>query len=302
MKRFASILLTALMVVSLCACGSKAPTWQEQYDLGVKYLSEGNYEEAIIAFTAAIEIDPKRAEAFVGRGDAYTGTADLSAAEELTAEQRGACESALADYLEAIGLDKLLAAAYGKAADLYLALGDWDAAAAILEQGYDATGDESLLTRAKDLRENKPDGASETVTLEGYLIYNPDEYETEWRKYKEQYQNRETGTICSIDSYGVRFLQPAVVTVNGQQVSISEAVPSGEHNFFDEDTQLHNLDTDTNGPMLNHTLRLSGYFCLNDQTAELTGPVTYEGRDDIYYNYRPNGDYVFCMRGYEEIG
>lgn len=39
--------------------------------MGVRYLSEGNYEEAIIAFTAAIEIDPKRAEAYVGRGDAY---------------------------------------------------------------------------------------------------------------------------------------------------------------------------------------------------------------------------------------
>ena len=43
-------------------------TWQEQYDLGVRYLAEGNYEEAIIAFTAAIEIDPNRVEAYMGRG------------------------------------------------------------------------------------------------------------------------------------------------------------------------------------------------------------------------------------------
>lgn len=39
-------------------------SWQEQYDLGVRYLSEGNYEEAIIAFTAAIEIDPKQPDAY----------------------------------------------------------------------------------------------------------------------------------------------------------------------------------------------------------------------------------------------
>ena len=299
MKRICSLLLTLALVLGLCACGSKAPTWQEQYDLGVKYLSEGNYEEAIIAFTAAIEIDPKRAEAFVGRGDAYTGTADLSAAEELTAEQRGACESALADYLEAIGLDKLLAAVYGKAADLYLALGDRDAAAAILEQGYDATGDESLLTRANGLREDKPEGASETVTLEGYVFDNGDVYETEWNAYKDQYQNEEK-TLCSIDSYGVRFLQPAVVMVNGQQVSISEACLTTKGDSFYG--VLHNYEANATNPLLNHTLRLSGYFYLNDQTEELTGPVTYEGDDNIYYEYRPNGDYVFCMTGYEEIG
>jgi len=152
MKRICGLLLTLALVLGLCACGQKAPTWEEQYDLGVKYLSEGNYQEAIIAFTAAIEIDPKRAEAFVGRGDAYVGTADLSAAAaELTAESRGGCESALADYLEAIGLDKLLAAVYGKAADIYLALGDEDSAIAILEQGYEATGDESLLARRQAL-------------------------------------------------------------------------------------------------------------------------------------------------------
>lgn len=45
--------------------------WQEQYDLGVRYLSEGKYEEAVIAFTAAIEIDENPAAAYAGLGDAY---------------------------------------------------------------------------------------------------------------------------------------------------------------------------------------------------------------------------------------
>ena len=63
MKRICSLLLTLALVLGLCVCGQKAgttPTWQEQYDLGIRYLSEGNYQEAILAFTAAIEIDPKR--------------------------------------------------------------------------------------------------------------------------------------------------------------------------------------------------------------------------------------------------
>lgn len=57
-------------------------TWDEQYDLGVRYLSEGNYEEAILAFTAAIEIDPKRPEAYWGIADAYIGAGDLDAARK----------------------------------------------------------------------------------------------------------------------------------------------------------------------------------------------------------------------------
>lgn len=71
MKRSLSIAISILLsVLVLSACGqSTQEQWQEQYDLGIRYLSEGNYEEAIIAFTAAIEIDPNRAEAYVSLAD-----------------------------------------------------------------------------------------------------------------------------------------------------------------------------------------------------------------------------------------
>lgn len=55
-------------------------TWQDQYDLGMLYLSEGNYEEAIIAFTAAIEIDPKRPEAYEKAAEAYEALGDMDSA------------------------------------------------------------------------------------------------------------------------------------------------------------------------------------------------------------------------------
>ena len=84
MKRKVILLLTLVLLLTLCCCGKKnnGTTWQEQYDLGVRYLSDGNYEEAIIAFTAAIEIDPKRPEAYLGLVGAYIGTGNLDAARK----------------------------------------------------------------------------------------------------------------------------------------------------------------------------------------------------------------------------
>jgi len=133
MKRIISSVFIVLIVVILCSCGAKNLTWQEQYDLGVRYLSEGNYEEAIIAFTAAIEIDPKQALAYIGRGDAYSAQTDT---ENLTL--------ALSDYELAINIDTTLVDVYLKAAKICEELGNKNQAIAILEDGIAETDDEQL--------------------------------------------------------------------------------------------------------------------------------------------------------------
>lgn len=71
--------------------------WQEQYDLGVRYLLEGNYEEAIIAFSSAVEIDPKKPEAYLERANAYIESAGL----KTTDQQEELYEKALADLEKA---------------------------------------------------------------------------------------------------------------------------------------------------------------------------------------------------------
>ena len=82
MKRITTLLLAALLLLSLAACGAK-DVWQEQYDLGMHYLNDGNYQEAVIAFTAAIEIDPKRPEAYLGAAEAYIAADDIDAAIDI---------------------------------------------------------------------------------------------------------------------------------------------------------------------------------------------------------------------------
>ncbi len=90
MRNSLAIILSLALALTLCACGTSpsqivadAPTWQEQYDLGVRYLSEGNYEEAIIAFSAAIEIDPKRAEGYMRLAEAYEAIGETENALEV---------------------------------------------------------------------------------------------------------------------------------------------------------------------------------------------------------------------------
>lgn len=189
MKRSMLSWILLVFCVLLSACGQHpapvAGIWQDQYNLGVRYLSEGNYEEAIIAFSAAIEIDPKRAPAYVGRGDAHSGVALLAVEgiEGLSDEAVMSYQSAAADYLAAIDLDGTKAEVYRKAAEVYVALGDIDAALDILSRGIEATGDQSLQDYLDELSKERepiylliqqsayePDG-----TLVGTYTYSYDE-------------------------------------------------------------------------------------------------------------------------------
>ena len=69
-RKILCMILTFLLMAGLCACGKKEPTWQEQYDLGMKYLNEKDYEEAVTVFQVAISIDPKQQPAYIGVADA----------------------------------------------------------------------------------------------------------------------------------------------------------------------------------------------------------------------------------------
>ena len=143
MKRASlSVLAIILLISMLCSCASNNTgklsaegqtleqelSWQEQYDLGVRYLSEGNYEEAIIAFTAAIEIDARHPEVFLSRANAYIAAG----------ETEGNLAAAEGDYLAALELDEMLADAYIGLIDIYIAAADFDSAGEFLELGQQA--------------------------------------------------------------------------------------------------------------------------------------------------------------------
>ena len=74
-------IIAGLIVYSLG--GNNTSKFQKQYDLGMKYLEEGNYEEAIVAFTAAIEIDPRQADAYLGLAEVYIAQNEFDLALEI---------------------------------------------------------------------------------------------------------------------------------------------------------------------------------------------------------------------------
>ena len=149
MKRIAAWLLVLALLLGLAGC-SKAQRWQEQYDLGMRYLSEQNWVEAVLAFGEAIRIDPNRPEAYLGRGDAYRGRGG-----------EGDLEAALADYAMARQLAEedetgaaadTLRAAWENGVQACFDAGDWEGAVALLQQQLDAQGQTDGLLALLDER------------------------------------------------------------------------------------------------------------------------------------------------------
>ena len=139
-QKLGGVLLAVVLLLTACS-GQGTGSWQEQYDLGVRYLSEGNYEEAILAFTAAIEIDPSRAEAYAGRGGAYIASGET---EENLA-------TALADYEAALEQDEALAAAWLGLADVYIRQGDFDDALETLREAVEHTDDPAVAEKLAEM-------------------------------------------------------------------------------------------------------------------------------------------------------
>lgn len=172
MKRFLCVLTAVLLsAVMFFSCGKTVEAkWQEQLDLGMRYLEELDYDNAILAFTKAIEVDPNRSEAYVERAKLY-----VQRGEE------GDLALAAADYEKAIELGEETVDVFLALASIYEEQGDLEKALAIIQQGYDLTGAPELSQKLQEMQETgEPEGAelegeaetsdpaSQRQPLEGY--------------------------------------------------------------------------------------------------------------------------------------
>ncbi|MSQ47912.1 MAG: tetratricopeptide repeat protein [Deltaproteobacteria bacterium] len=116
MKRSRTNVLVSVLLM-FCA-GMTTAVWGDEasdaYDKGIKFLSEGRQRDAITAFDQAIRLNPRSAEAYLGRGMAYNET--------------GKNEQALKDYDAALALNPQYAEAYFNRGNTYSDLGQHERA------------------------------------------------------------------------------------------------------------------------------------------------------------------------------
>lgn len=69
-----------LVVVTAVSFLMRSHQLQQHLELGEKYLSELDYNSAVLEFTSAIEVNPRSEDAYLGRGEAYLGLGDFDSA------------------------------------------------------------------------------------------------------------------------------------------------------------------------------------------------------------------------------
>ena len=69
-----------LVIVTAASFLMRSHQLQQHLELGEKYLSELDYNSAVLEFTSAIEVNPRSEDAYLGRGEAYLGLGDFDSA------------------------------------------------------------------------------------------------------------------------------------------------------------------------------------------------------------------------------
>lgn len=145
MKKFVKILTVFLMTLLMTSCGQDI--WEAHYEAGTAYLDENNCEEAISEFTAAIDADAERPEAYIKRADANVLIFDKT--ESDTDEVTVLLNNAENDYLKSLKLDNTNIQVYESLATVYDKQNRLENAIDIAEEGYSITNDDELAALAK---------------------------------------------------------------------------------------------------------------------------------------------------------
>jgi tetratricopeptide (TPR) repeat protein len=298
------------LLLLLAACGQKALTYEEQINLGQRFLEDGDYEQAIVAFTAAIRIEPKLSPAYVGLADAHKGLgqpeeavaairqgveaiSDVASSGDLIAWAKTFGDEAFAsgDYDTAIlAYDTLVFADpqseyFQKLAEAYIAAGDVDSAIEILRRGYEYTGDEVLAARLEELEPNDALGVYlGTYTVVGIVTLTDADYDYDDQPYVAQYGD-DLGYVS-----GVRFAE-SIVLPSGEIISSAVCARSHKMEIFGEEIQFYGGYTDPMEQYFDQTLTITGRLYFGENFSEIMIETDEEGH--TWYSYNPWGSYSF---------
>lgn len=122
--------------------GSKARKTNESIELGNRYLTELNYEQAIVSYRNALDIDPKNIEAGMGLAEAYESNRMYTYAE--------------ATYKDLLKTTKDQSDIYYKLANLYITQGKYEEAGALLDRAVKEMNDEDIKQLYVDAHPSMP--------------------------------------------------------------------------------------------------------------------------------------------------
>lgn len=124
------VLLAATMAVLGCI-----DTAILYLDKGNRHLAQGQFDEAIAAYTRVIELDPEYAIAYSNRGEAYYSI--------------GEYDEAIADYTKAIKRDSEFWLAYYRRGLAYESKGEYEKAASDYEKVIEMATGPGLVEKAR---------------------------------------------------------------------------------------------------------------------------------------------------------
>lgn len=111
-----TVLMISIPVLFSCASNHRLQTKQAEayFDLGTKYLQQGEYDQAISGYNKALELNPRYSEAYLNRGIAY--------------RNKGQHDQAVSDYGKVLQIDPKDARAYCNRGNALIEKGQYDKA------------------------------------------------------------------------------------------------------------------------------------------------------------------------------
>ncbi|KKQ79541.1 MAG: hypothetical protein UT02_C0032G0003 [Parcubacteria group bacterium GW2011_GWC2_38_7] len=144
MRKYYSVILVFVLLLSGCA--------KIYINKGIGYAKQGEYDQAILNFNKALEINPKHAEAYINRGNAYFF--------------KGQHNEAIKDFNKAIEIEPGNAEAYISRGNIYSAKSEYDEAIADLNRALEVN-----LRYARIYNDLKNDLGLNSFLLKDYWQY-----------------------------------------------------------------------------------------------------------------------------------
>ena len=156
-------IITIIAVVAGIIAYNNSSTVQirKQIDLGNRYLSEQNYEQAIVVFKGALEIVPDEATAIDGLVKSYIGWGESEMASGSYQHAIEILTEGVVIFPDSTEITEAIVSAYISWIDFLIEQGESDQALLIAEKGFEQTQDNRLKEIISELKRDMESSAND---------------------------------------------------------------------------------------------------------------------------------------------